>query len=394
VDVLVFFMMLKRGQLTIFIIIAVIIMGTIILFFVTRELITKEVIPVSIMPVETSFLFCLEEDLMAGIDLLEIQAGYIDLPDFEPGSIYTPFSSQLNFLGNPIPYWYYVSGNNIPKEQVPSKDFMERQLEEFVEREITKCRFSNYYDEGFDINKGEPKARVVIGDDKVDISLEMGLSISFGNDSVVISDHEITVNSRLGLLYDAAKKVYDYEQSTLFLEDYAVDTLRLYAPVDGVELTCSPKIWNANNVFDDLEEAIEANTLALKVKGGDYSLRDTKNKYFILDIDMPTGENVMFVNSQNWPHTYEVSPSDDSLLIANPVGNQPGLGIMGFCYVPYHFVYNIKYPVLVQIFSGEEIFQFPLAVVIEGNKPRKALDIEAIDVGLPELCNYKNTVNQ
>jgi len=63
-------------------------------------------------------------------------------------------------------------------------------------------------------------------------------------------------------------------------------------------------------------------------------------------------------------------------LIANPVGNQPGLGVLCFCYVPYHFVYNIGYPVLIQVYSGEEIFQFPVAVVVKGNKPREALDYE------------------
>jgi len=78
-------------------------------------------------------------------------------------------------------------------------------------------------------------------------------------------------------------------------------------------------------------------------------------------------------------------------MVATPVGNQPGFGILGFCYVPYHFVYNIRYPVLVQVSSDGEIFQFPMAVVIEGNKPRKALNATAFGDLVPELCKYKNT---
>jgi rod shape-determining protein MreC len=31
---------------------------------------------------------------------------------YEASSEYMPFSSQLDFLGNPVPYWYYISGNN------------------------------------------------------------------------------------------------------------------------------------------------------------------------------------------------------------------------------------------------------------------------------------------
>jgi len=61
-----------------------------------------------------------------------------------------PFSSQLNFLGNPVPYWYYVSGNNVQKEQVPSKNEMENQLEDFIEEKINKCVFDEYYEQGFE----------------------------------------------------------------------------------------------------------------------------------------------------------------------------------------------------------------------------------------------------
>ena len=105
----------KRAQLTAFIIIAIIIIASGVLYFVFRDSLTVAGIPPSIEPVYNNFLSCLEEDIFIGIDLLESQGGYIEIPDFEPGSHHMPFSSQLDFLGNPIPYWYYVSGNNIQK---------------------------------------------------------------------------------------------------------------------------------------------------------------------------------------------------------------------------------------------------------------------------------------
>jgi len=46
---------------------------------------------------------------------------------------------------------------------------------------------------------------------------------------------------------------------------------------------------------------------------------------------------------------------------------------------------------LVQVEKGEETFQFPVAVVIEGNKPREPLSSSATEIGIPELCRYKNT---
>jgi len=372
----------KRGQITIFIIIAIIIVALVILFLAFGESIFGKAIPSSIEPAYTSFLSCLEDSTFVGISILESQGGYIYLPEFEPGSRYMPFSSQLDFLGNPIPYWYYVSGNNIQTEQVPSKRNMQEQLGDFIESEIQNCVFDEYYEQGFEINQDDSKASVSIKNDNVEVNLNMDLNIVKGEDSALIRNHKVNVNSRLGSLYDSAIKVYNKEQEELFLEDYAIDNLHLYAPVNGVELTCAPKIWNAAEVFDELGKAIEINTFALRINDRSY-----------FSVDVSTDNEVRFINSQNWPSNFEVSPSEGSILIAKPVGNQPGLGVLGFCYVAYHFVYNIKYPVLIQIYSTDEqeIFQFPLAVVIQGNNPREALEGTGIQTSSPELCEYRNT---
>ncbi len=385
-------MMNKKAQVTIFIIIAILLVAVVTGYFIFREDMSKTTLPVSIQPVYETFLSCLEEDVFNGISILESQAGYISLPDFEPGSSYMPFSSELNFVGSSVPYWYYVSGNNIQKEQVPSLRFMEKELEAFVAGRINQCKFDSYYEEGFEISVGDASANVNIKDNIVEINLNMDLEVVKGEDSAVLNNHNVVVNSKLGKLYNSARKVYDAEQDTLFLENYAVDILRTYAPVDGVELTCSPLVWNADEVFDELQEAIEENTLALKSKEGEYTLKDKKDKYFITDVEVE--ETVRYLTSKDWPHSFEVNPSDESMMISKPVGNQPGMGILGFCYVPYHFVYNVKYPVLVQVYSegSDEIFQFPLAVVLQGNTPREPL--ASVDtgetVGLPELCSNKN----
>lgn len=378
-----------KGQLTIFIIIAILIVGIVAGYFALRNIITQEEIPASMEPIYTTFLSCVEENLLTGIDILESQGGYITLPEFESGSKYMPFSSQLDFLGNPIPYWYYVSGNNIQKEQVPTKTEMQNQLADFVQEKITACRLENYYEQGFEIIISTPEAKVSIKDQEVEINLDMNLNINREEESALITNHKITTSSNLGKLYNTAKDIYDKEQETLFLENYGLDILRLYTPVDGVELTCSPLTWSADEVFNKLEDAIESNTQALKTKSGDYELTDEKNKYFITDID--TEAEVRFMNSKEWPNGFDISPTDDNVLIAKPVGNQEGLGVLGFCYVPYHFIYNVKYPILTQVSLGEEIFQFPMAIVISGNRPRKALSVEAISAEIPELCQYKNT---
>ena len=378
----------KRGQATLFIILGIIIVAGVFVFFAFKGSFSSSDVPESLQPVYNSFLSCVEEKTLLGISVLESQGGYINLPEFEVGSEYAPFGSQLDFLGNSIPYWYYVSGNNIQKEQVPSRKIMESELESFIEGKIKTCDFENYFSSGYMVNLGEAEVNVDIKDSQVDVNLDMDFGIS-KEDSVIISLHKIEVKSNLGKLYSAAIDIYDYEQQNLFLEEYGIDVLRLYAPVDGVELTCAPLTWNALDIFEELFNAIESNVAALKVKSGDFALQDKKDKYFVLDIDLDS--DVRFLTSTNWPYRFEVNPSEGNLLVANPIGNQQGLGALGFCYVPYHFVYDLDYPVLVQVYSGEEIFQFPLAVVINGNVAREALESSALEIEDNDFCEYKNT---
>jgi hypothetical protein len=371
----------KRGQVTIFIIIAIVIIAAVALFFIFRTTLAPTTqIPQEFQPAYNTFLSCLQNNVQAGVNILESQGGYIYLPQFQPGSIYSPFSSQLNFLGNPIPYWFYVSGNNIPENQVPSQAFMQNQLAQYVDQVARDCDFGTYTNQNFIIQMGQPIASVTINPTQVQLTLNMGLSMSKGNDTAYVSTHTINVNSELGNLYQSALTVYNYEQSTFFLENYTIDVLRNYAPVDGVQLTCSPLTWNANDIVTNLSQAIQNNIMSLR----------TGNNINYFTVHIPV-QNVRFITAPNWPSDYEINPTQGNLLIAQPVGNQQGLGILGFCYVPYHFVYNVKYPVLAAISNNGETFQFPMAVIVSGNEPRNSLNGTAEATTAPVLCNNENT---
>lgn len=380
----------KKGQVTIFIIIAILIVASVMGYFLLKDRIKLGGMPKEILPAYNYFLSCVEDETKIASGLMGSQAGYIKVPEFSPGSEYMPFSSHLDFLGFSVPYWYYVSGNGIAKEQVPSKEKMESQLAEYLRERIKECSFEEFEAQGFVIERGEPEVNTVINEEKIQVEVEMPLTISFGEITSVQNKHSVSVNSRLGKFYNTAKKIYDTEKKNLFLENYGIDVLRLYAPVTGVEITCSPKVWLQDNVKNELKNALEANVQAIKVKGTYYTFADKENKYFVQDTGGNVNENVNFLYFKQWPTKIEIYPSEEPM-IAEPVGLQEGLGILGFCYVPYHFVYDISYPVLVQIYDSGEMFQFPLAVVIDKNKPVKGLDTEALPDVVPELCEHKLT---
>jgi hypothetical protein len=385
----------RRGQMTIFVVVAILIVIGILAFFVIRGNIGESEIPESLRPVFQYYESCIEQDLGEGLEIAGTQGGRIDVGDYEPGSEYAPFSNHLNFLGVPVQYWSYVSGNGIIKENVPGKGEIEDELAEFVKQELVECDFSVFEGQGFEISRESVKnVEVKIEDQEVRIIVEDSLSVAKENDRAVRNKHELSVQSRFGRYYDLALEVYNKQKGDAFLENYGVDVLRNYAPVDGTEISCSPKIWKTNEIESDLKSGLEANIGKIKLQGDYYDLNKEEDKYFVVDLGENVRENIQFMYSRNWPTKIGIDGEgvDQDLIVAEAVGNQEGLGVMGFCYVPYHYVYDLSFPVLIQIFDNEDIFQFPVAVIINNNLPRNVEFGEDFLLAEEEfdLCEFKN----
>jgi hypothetical protein len=378
----------KKGQVTIFIILAVVIIGGVIAYFALRDGVGSS-IPEDMRPVYDYYVSCLEETASQGIALMGEQGGYVEAPEFEAGSAYIPFSSQLDFFGQGVPYWMYVSGNNFLKEQVPTRNEMERQLGGYVSERLADCDFSDFEMMGYDVYIEEGVANVDINELSVDVDVGNRMTIFKGNRSVLVSEHGFSVGSKLGKFYDMAVSVYDSEKSEMFLEKYALDVMRLYAPVDGVELSCAPKFFIDEEIRQNLTMGLEINMNSIKLEGSYYKLASEESEYFVRDVGFDVDENVNVMYSSAWPTRVEIYGDR----VAKPVGTQAGLSALGFCYVPYHLVYDISFPVMIQFFDSEELFQFPVSVIIDNNQPREALPSTLGDVSLEdEICRYENAV--
>ncbi len=368
----------KRGAVAIFVIVALVIVGAIVLFFVFRSNFNAESIPAEFLPIYNLYSQCVNEQAELGISLLGSQGGRIDIGNYVPGSDYAPFSSHLNFLGTAVPYWYHITGNGIAIQNVPTRTEMERELGQFIDERINdNCNFDQYYQQGFYIDLGEPNARVIINPESVTVNVEADVATTRGESSARKTQHEVIINSKVGSFYEDAKKIYEKEMSEGFLEDYSVDVLRLYAPVDGVEIQCNPKIWETQSVAEELHTGLEANIAKIKFQGDYYRLDSKEDEYFVVDVEV--NDPVQLIYSKSWPSKVEITPANEAFMIAEPIGNQQGLGVMGFCYVPYHFIYDVSYAVMVQVSDGTEFFQFPLVVVLDNNQPKQASPISIVE---------------
>jgi len=376
----------KKGQVTIFIIAAIIIVAGIIGYFFLRGSFTGESIPQDLRPAYDYYISCLGATAEEGIHLLGEQGGYIEVPEFEPGSAYMPFSSQLDFLGQPIPYWMYVSGNNLLKEQVPTKSSMAAELESYVAERVEDCDFTEFELMGYDVYVDEGSVEVDIN--KLDVGMKVNSKVTIfkGEQSVVIESHKFSVDSKLGKFYDMAMDVYNFEKADMFLEKYAMDVMRLYAPVTGTEISCAPMIFVDEEIRGDIVAGLASNIPSLKLDGSYYDLSSDEREYFVTDVGPRIDENMNFMYSPDWPTRIEIYGDR----VAKPIGLQQGMSLMGFCYVPYHLVYDITFPVLVQFYDSEEIFQFPVSVVISKSQAREALPSTLGASIESKVCEFSN----
>ncbi len=380
--------MSKRAQMTIFVIIAIVIVaGVVIYFLVGSNVFDIGRIPAELQPVFSYYEECIESEAKSAIELAGSQGGYADVSEYLPGSEYAPFSNQLNFLGFPVPYWFYISGNGLVKEQVPSKSDIEQGIGEYAAENLGNCDFSRFYAQGFFVEFDEnPEVRVKMEDTKLSVDVISELVVSKGEESARKREHSVEINSKLGKFYNLARKIYEKQKNDGVFDAYAVDVLRLYAPVDGVEISCSGKIWKTGEVINELKSGLEANFGKIKFKGDYYELNEKKDEYYVVDLGDRVDESVNLIYLNTMPTKVEVVGEgvDNELMIASPVGTQEGLGIMGFCYSPYHFVYDVSFPVMVQIYNNEEIFQFPIVVIVDNNVVR---ELEPAEEGFEYLSD-------
>ncbi len=361
-----------KAQVAIYIIIALVLVGGIVVFFAFRESIFGPTVNPELKPALDYYQSCIEEQAKQAIDLAGSQGGHIYNEVYIPGSEYAPFSSQLNFLGFPVPYWFYISGNGLVKENVPTQSSIEDEISRYIEERLNaNCYFGDFNDKGFVVTVGEPKVKTTIADTKVSLAVTSDITVSKDDNSATKNSYSLSINSKLGKLFSTALAIYNKQKADAVFDNYTADILRAYAPVDGVEISCSGKIWKTQEVISEIKDALVANVAALKFKGDYYTISNKDNNYFV--IDMPVDEPINMIYSKDWPTKIEITGADDQLMIAEPVGTQEGMGVMGFCYAPYHFVYDISYPILVQVSDGLEMFQFPVVVIVDKNMPRQAM---------------------
>ncbi len=403
----------KKAQATAFIIMGIVIISMIFTGVYFREQIfnslKKETLSEqpTISQIEKVRSFtndCIQEVLDDGTSELGLKGGHITLPegDFPPNA-YNPLTNTLSIFGNDgltVPYWSFLTPNNLEKTQIPSKQEMETELGNFMESEIVACLndYTLFLSQGYDIESNSPKVSVEIGNEAVIANVDMLLDINYKESSQTFTKFKTVSNVPLGKLYARSLELFEYETKTSFVENFTLETMVVYdqIPFSGVDFECTPRTWLKSQVVQDLKSILALNIPTLKIEGTNFNIK-TKNDELLIHEVFKNKEKdltVTLMTSPSWPFMMDVIGTDSEILRGKPFTSENEAArflLPLFCLNDYHFVYDLKFPVLVTLTEDDYTFQFPFVAVIDNNQAKKNKFLVPQFEEEQEICERKDT---
>ncbi len=362
----------KRAQVTIFIILGILlVLALILVIALKQEVVTfkpGEIIPTQKGKVENFISTCIEQVGEEALLKIGAQGGYIDIPE--------EISSNAEFylktsLATTLPYWAYGPNTNIPTiVQIQDR------IDEYLEQNVRSCLFGmQAFQENYDlIEKSEITAATEITDKNILFNVHWDVEIKNKAGEVIteVIEHQGESRVKLKKMHALAERIITKEMETLKLEDITQDLIALEhsnVPVAGIDLSCTKKSWDVQEVKQALLDLVRINVRELKIKGTNIiefpeELPYYQNHYVWdigEDVEYPTFD-VVFDFNQNHPFTFGVTPLSGTKMKSSQSG---GSNLLSFlCIQTWKFTYDLSYPVTVRITDEETGYNFEIAFTV------------------------------
>ncbi len=219
-------MIKKRGQLTIFIIVAIFIVAIVAIFYSLKSGIILNIFSPDVGRVNSFVQDCIEEESYSIISQIGLGGGY-----FLPPNLSTASGVSI----------YYSNGQN----HMPSKTEVEREISFFMNEKLFFCT-RNFVDfQDLEIEQGIIKTSTEIDDKKINFDIEYPLSIKKASSTNLIKNFKYEVPLRLGIVYDSINEFISQETG------------------DAICLSCLLEITLENDLYVDMMDYDEKTTIFL-----------------------------------------------------------------------------------------------------------------------------------
>jgi len=178
----------KRGQVAIFVIVAIIIVAAIVVYFtVFNQNKGKREVATEIAPINAYVRGCLKQTAIDALYVTGQYGGYYNETYFDTEEVV-----------------YYTSANKL---QAPSESAVEAQISNYIGSNIGKC-FGNFSQfTGFQVAVGAKQVTTSIANESIDVSYKPAIVITKGKTTYELNNFEQKVDTSLGLMYNVATKL-------------------------------------------------------------------------------------------------------------------------------------------------------------------------------------------
>ncbi len=218
----------KRGQITTFVVIGLVLIAVIGVFIYTRQMQVqqatttagREVVSADVRPLQIFVEQCIQKTAVPGIYLLGEQGGYINPPA-------NSYDSDIFTIG------YGFSGNSTT---LPTIEAMQAEISDYLKEFIPLCTagFEDFKKEGTEISEGNITVNATIFQDKVQFAVNYPIEVrSLGKSSSLKSFYS-TVPIKLGYYHDVASQIIDNSRGGITITDLFFPSLNVnLLPVSG-----------------------------------------------------------------------------------------------------------------------------------------------------------------
>lgn len=421
--------MKRRGQVTIFVIIGLIILLAAALFFFLNKDISEDKpgldvpdVSLEARPAVELIQRCLLNSAEKGLREIGRQGGTLNPPDVG----YPPHRGEaVLFTPDVIPYWRYLTdcenpsgcevifepglcapGNKYCDGMPTAEDNIQSTLENYIDEDIESC-IRNFEDIGqqYDITiDGVPKSEVVFSEGVTHVFLNYPITItSMSTDNIQeLEDYRVEVDVDMYDMYKLANEILNFARDSDYYERQTMNLIAAYADIDSPYLPPIDEVqffsgaagpWVQEEVRETLQYDLLpfmslvrfANTKNNVPLREDDKTLDEYKKYsdgFYASF-MPKTSDTIYRNFDVY-HNYLYEPiyskvGDGSTLIKGTslVDIEPGIvsAIFQIFLKDYRFSYDVSYPLVISIededaFNGAGYsFQFAIEVNVRNNMP-------------------------
>ncbi len=404
----------KKAQITIFLIVGILLVVTagLIYYFSSRggdvldeAQVISEQVPVQAQPVQRFVEKCIYDTAREAIERMGRHGGYIDPQDdvlSKRTFVYDetlPYESDgISIAGEMdgfVPYYWYLQSRTdcveciSTNEQSVKPDFVEEQINTYINRELEECLggFTSFEGQGFDVVPGgQINANTVLTEKDVAISVTYPLTVIVGESATEMTRFGTRLPVRLREIIRTARRIALSSNQINFLEENMLNIISLYSgastdrlpPLSHDEMSFTKRFWIKSQVEKQIKSLLVAYTPVLRVDGTDNSLNvQTDNiyetaAYNSMNLNVllePTdGMDVNFLYF-DWPIHLEITPNQGEILTAYQTIRQNLLLAAPVITHKYKFNYDMSWPVLVQIRTKDAFFDngYTFMFALEGN---------------------------